>query len=444
VSGADTGTGVCSRHGGRPVLSHCVACGRAMCAQCIVRTPVGFKCSACTGGPADPPRPRRRPPVNLNATRLRPASPRTLPLIAAALLVVAVAAFAGYLLVRPSHRIVVTTNPAAVAPANTDRLVQFTGAPGHQISGDLLLPPRSSGAVPGVVIVPDWGSVDRNGMTPVGTLPDPLYSDLAQELLSKGIASLRYDPAGQGQSVLPQGSTLRFEDLVTDADAAVRLMAERVGVDPQRLSVIGHGWGGLVALQLAGQDHRINRLVLVSTPGRPVVDTLADQLQTTAVTPADAQLEIQQLRQAVMGLLAGQPLPQPSALETPLRPILQPGQEPYLKAIFGLDPANLAKQAHVPTFIVRGGQDPAITAADCQLLAGALGAQGQLLTAPNASRTLSITTKTFVPGPTTVPTPNGGMQNVHVPNAVVTISRDGPTLAAIADWIGDTPAPAGG
>jgi dienelactone hydrolase len=168
----------------------------------------------------------------------------------AAVAVLAFSVLGGYMLSRPGAQSVRTTNPTAASqPANSDVPVQFSGPSGHQLSGDLLLPRGPGSAAPGVLIVPDWGSVDRNGMTPAGTLPDPLYADLAQLLVAKGIASLRYDPAGQGQSVLPQGSTLRFEDLVGDADAALRLMAGRVGIDPQRLTVIGHGWGGLLALQ---------------------------------------------------------------------------------------------------------------------------------------------------------------------------------------------------
>jgi pimeloyl-ACP methyl ester carboxylesterase len=358
---------------------------------------------------------------------------------------VALVAIAGYLLTRPSSQTVRTAVPLpSPPPTTTDVPVQFSGSAGHQLSGDLLLPAQSRGPVAAVVIVPDWGAVDRNGMTPSGTLPDPLYADLAQVLAAKGVASLRYDPAGQAQSPLPQGSTLRFDDLVGDADAAVRLIAGRVGIDPTRLTVVGHGWGGLVALQLATQNHQVSRLVLVSTPGRPVADTLADQLQAGAVTPADGQLEVQQLRQAVAGVAAGQPFPDPATLETPLRPLLQRGQEPYLKAIFGLDPTALARQIHIPTFVVRGGMDPAITAVDAERLAAALGPSTAVLVADQASRTLSITTRTFAPGPTTVPTPNGGMQNLHVPNATVTISRDGASLDAIANWLLGGPAGTGG
>jgi hypothetical protein len=326
--------------------------------------------------------------------------------------------------------------PAAVASGPTDIPVEFAGASGHQLSGDLLLPAGPARAVPGVVIVPDWGAVDRNGMVPAGTLPDPLYADLAQVLVTHGVASLRYDPAGQGQSSLPQGTTLRFQDQVGDADAALRLLAGRSGIDPAHVTVVGHGWGGLVALQLASTDRAVTRLVLVSTPGRPVLESVADQLQATALTPAEGAVEVGQLRQAVTALLAGGHLPDPSALDTALRPILEQSQEAYLRDVFGLNPVSLAGAIRVPVLIVRGGQDPGLSAGDAKLLADALGPTSQVLLADSASRTLSITTKTFAAAPTTTPTPNGGMQNIHLPAATVTISRDTGTLDAIVLWIG--------
>ena len=38
----------CARHRRRLSVSGCVACGAAMCSECVVHTPVGFKCTSCT------------------------------------------------------------------------------------------------------------------------------------------------------------------------------------------------------------------------------------------------------------------------------------------------------------------------------------------------------------------------------------------------------------
>lgn len=435
MSGADTATGVCSRHGKKPILSACVSCGQPLCSQCIVRTPVGFKCSTCTREPEAAPQAKRRRPNP--QTDERTAAWRWFAVVGVTVAALAVGAY--FLTRSPSHSVRTVGGGAAVSQT-TDLPVQFSGASGHQLSGDLLLPPRtpSGGAVAGVIIVGDWGAVDRNGMTPSGTFPDTLYADLAQALAAKGVASLRYDPAGQGQSQLAPGSTIKFDDLVADADGAVKVLAQRVGIDPKRVTVLGHGWGGLVALQQAAHEHLVSKLVLVSTPGRPVVASLGDQLQATAVTPADAQLELQQLQQAAGVLAAGGSLPSPGTLETPLRTILQQGQETYLRAVFALDPTTLAAAAHAPTLIVRGTLDPGINATDTQLLASALGPQAQTLAVADDTRTLS--TRASQTPPRTPPSSNTTATtttttNPRIGGTPVSFVRDTAAVGDIVDWV---------
>ena len=439
MSEAGTATGACSRHRGMPILSSCVACGRELCARCIVRTPVGFKCGECTG---EKPAPEPRPP-RPHTDPAREPRPRRRPTAVIAVLVLILVAAGAYAAFRPKSP---ATHTAVSRPARsgpTDIPVSFPGASGHQLSGDLLLPAGVTAAVPAVVIVPDWGAVDRNGTVPAGTLPDPLYLDLAHALANQGVASLRYDPAGQGQSSVPQGTVIRFEDQVGDAAAALTVIAGRVGIDTSRLTVIGNGWGGLAALGLAAEDHRVGRLVLISTPGRPAIESVADELQATALTPADGVTEVQQLRQSVSTLGAGGHLPAPASLETALRPILAQDQEAYLRDVFGLDPAALARTAHVAALIVRGAQDPGISARDVQLLAGALGPGSQVLVADHANRTLSIVTETVAPTITTAPTPSTTLAITRLPTATVTISRDDATLAAIVKWVASASTPAG-
>lgn len=356
-------------------------------------------------------------------------------------------ALVAYLVRSTGSSTVQTVTPTTSAGSDsTDISLQFAGASGHELSGDLVMPAHSAHLVPGVVIVPDWGAVDRNGMAPTDALPDPLYQNLANLLASHGIASLRYDPAGQGQSTIPQGATtLKFSDLVGDADAAVGILAQRIGVDPHRLAVVGDGWGGLLALQLATQDNRLNRLVLISTPGRPVLDSLAGELQATATSPADGQMEVSQLQQAVSSLLNGGALPNQAALATPLRPILQSSQATYLRSLFGFDAPAVARQVHIPTLIVQGGADPGQTAEDSQLLSAALGPTSQVYLADNASATLNVTTRTLtspVPTSSTLPgaTTTAGRGG---PNVVVTVNRDDQALDAVAQWVLGNPVATG-
>jgi uncharacterized protein len=437
-----TTSGVCVHHPQKPRAATCVSCDSPLCLQCVVRTPVGVKCAACTGGrvEAAPARPRRRAEhaESDEASVSRPAWRRRALLAGVAVVVLAAVAVTVFALTRPKHTVGANA-PTAARVGSTDVRVQFAGAGGIQLFGILSLPPKSFQPAPAVLIIPDFGSVDRDGITRPGNFPDRLYADMAQSLTARGYASLRYDPRGQGQSVLPSGSAVQLSDLVSDGTAGLNLLTGRQEVNGQKLTIIGHGWGGLVALQLAAQDQRATNVVLVSTPGRPVVDTIADQLQASAATPADGQRQVQQLRSAVTTLLAGGHLPGPSELDPALQPILQQSQEPYLRSLFALVPADLAKQVHVPTLIVRGTQDPAITAADASTLAAAIGTPATVLIASGAGHTLAIASPTAAGPATTAPASNSAPVNVP-------IVRDTFTVNGITNWMspGKPPPPPSG
>ena len=419
---------------------------------------MGVKCAACTGDPVEPvpARPPRRSSIDDgDDSRRAPATWRR----AAFPVAVAVAVIAAVAVAVVGVRWATNSpsGPAAVPsrPDSTDVRVSFTGAGGLELAGTLTLPAKSFQPAPAVLIIPDSGTVDRDGITRPGNVADRLYADLAQSFSARGWATLRYDPRGQGQSTAPPGMALQLSDLVGDAGAGLGFLAARPEVNAQRLTILGDGWGGLVAMQVAGEDSRASRVVLVSTPGRPVVDTVADHVEATAASPAEGQRQAQQLRSAVAALESGGHLPATGDLDPALRPILQPSQEDYLRAIFSTDPVSLARQVRVATLIVRGSQDPAITAADSDALASAIGNPATTLIASGAGHTLAIETPTRTTATTSAPAANSGIQSVlGTPQQAVT--RDTFTVGAIGNWMapqapppapppgGYTPPPGGG
>ncbi|MDP9442038.1 MAG: lysophospholipase, partial [Actinomycetota bacterium] len=160
--------------------------------------------------------------------------------------------------------------------------VRVIGAGRLRLGATLLLPGPTDAPVPAAAVIPGFGPTNRDGVASPGTAPDTLYRDLAETLGEAGVATLRYDKRGQGTSVLPAGIPLRFEDMVEDARGALDLLAGRKGIDGRRLALVGHDEGGLVALRLAADDPRVRAVVLISTPGRPLAEVLADDLRATA------------------------------------------------------------------------------------------------------------------------------------------------------------------
>lgn len=118
------------------------------------------------------------------------------------------------------------------------------------------------------MLVGGFGPTDRNGG--LGFFGGSDYDDWARRLAGRGVAVLRYDKRGIGESTGPPLSWLDPDPLTVDARAAVRALSARPEVDTRRVGVIGHSQGGTIALRAASRSPRISRLVLLASPGRPL------------------------------------------------------------------------------------------------------------------------------------------------------------------------------
>lgn len=408
-------TTTCARHPRRPALAACVGCGDRLCADCIVQTRVGFKCGGCTGA-------RARTRAGINRRRVAVA------VVVLAAVVAAAAAASG--LLRAGGE-ATGQRPAPVEPITAERTIRLDGAGGVRLAGTLQLP-ASPAPAPGVLIIPGFGPTDRNGVAAPSSAPDPLYRDIAASLADAGLASFRYDKRGTGQSVLPPEEAVTFDDLVADAGAGVSFLAERADVDPDSLALVGHDEGGLIALRLAAADPRVRRVVLVSTPGRPLVDVLADDLVFSTQDPARGAADAAALRATVARFLADGSLPEADAVPPALRPVFG-ADRAYLEAIFSIDPATDARAVDVPVLVVLGAADPGVSEVDAERLVAALTGPAEVVVSRSGGHTLAVAPD--------VPADAAGTDadGTHAPGvhggAAPPHRRDQDTLERIADWL---------
>jgi uncharacterized protein len=154
---------------------------------------------------------------------------------------------------------------SADAPANAPATASATGhtvesmvwvpAGDHRVPGTLALPAITmpsgtarAGAdqpsqLPAVLLLHgDFSSRDENG---------DLFGRLAADLAARGIASLRIDFAGSGDSEEPS-LALDYPNMVDDATAAVDFLRTDPRFDPGRVGVLGLSRGGSIAATLAG------------------------------------------------------------------------------------------------------------------------------------------------------------------------------------------------
>ena len=268
---------------------------------------------------------------------------------------------------------------------SADKVVQFTGASQTRMAGVVNTPGNAGGTAPGVLIVPGLAPTDKDGQV-VGTPPDPLYKDLSKSFTDTGMVTFRYDRRGAGQSRLAPGQQLSWDDMVGDARSALAFLGQRSEVGESGLAVVGHDVGGLIALKLAATEPRVKSVVLVSTPGRPLVDVLADGFAATN-GPESAEA----FRAAVGTLLSTGSLPERSAIRPEHQSVLAAGSDGMLRSLFAVDPLADAPAVKVPVLIASGGTSTTVTAADADRLNQALGGRAELVTAASAGATLQET-----------------------------------------------------
>lgn len=317
-----------------------------------------------------------------------------------------------------------------------ERAITFAGANGLQLSGTLTVPTAAANAgadarVPVVLFVPTLGpDDDRSGPVRTGGIPDRLYLDLSNALVDQGFATFRYDRRGTARSPLEEeDGPLRFDDVVADAEAGVAFLTERAEVDPDRISVVAYDQAGLVALRVASSDSRVSRLVLLSTPGRPVVDALADEVE-----PVHGEASVTALRDIVGDLTANGTLPPVDDIPSELRLLL--AEDPsFLASVFRIDPAVEAAGVDVPTLVVVSGVTPGVSKVDADRLAAAIGAGAQVLVTETAGPTLQTETRTTIVDPSD---PAAGSGHEHdmseIPSPLA--EREEPVVNRILSFLG--------
>ncbi|MNI08136.1 Alpha/beta hydrolase family protein [compost metagenome] len=244
------------------------------------------------------------------------------------------------------------------APLATPVELAASPAPLH---GTLLTPEGETRAA--AVILPGSGPTDRDGNSPQFGIRAGTYRLLAEGLAERGVASIRIDKRGIGESTAagPAEADLRFSAYVEDARAWAAEAAAKTGRPCAWL--IGHSEGALVALAAAANgDDRVCGLVLLSGAGRPAGAVLREQL---AALPEPLKT---QAYGAVADLEAGRTVADPPAS---LAALFRPSVQPYLISWLALDPAKLAAAYDGPIFIGQGATDLQVGVADAEALKAA-------------------------------------------------------------------------
>ena len=151
----------------------------------------------------------------------------------------------------------------------------------YPLKGILTLPDDISTPVPAVVLV--HGSGSSNMDEKVGKLTP--FKDIAEGLAKYGVASVRYDKRSFTHGLkMVRDKSLTItakEETIEDAILATQLLKTDSRIDTDKIFIIGHSMGGMLAPRIDAEGGDYRGLILMAGTPRRMEEALKDQLAET-------------------------------------------------------------------------------------------------------------------------------------------------------------------
>lgn len=234
-----------------------------------------------------------------------------------------------------------------------------------------LLTPDVKGKVPVVLIIAGSGPTDRNGNSMM--LQSNAYKMLADALVEKGVATLRYDKQGVGESVEARLETteLTFEHLVKDAIEWVQFLKKKG--DFSSVTILGHSQGSLIGM-LATQEETVDGFISLAGAGNTIDKVLSDQLSLGAT-------EYQEDTERILSSLKKGDTIQNVPMQ--LMSIFSPEVQPFLISWIKFDPVIEIAKLDIPVLVLQGTTDIQVANSEAEILAEAAGLSVQFVDGMN-------------------------------------------------------------
>jgi len=168
---------------------------------------------------------------------------------------------------------------------NADNSLQY-GATLTYPKSDSINHSAKANTYPAVILITGSGQQDRDE-----TLFDHKpFAIIADYLTRKGFAVLRVDDRGIGKS------SGNFEDATTadfakDVEASLDFLAKQPQVNKDKIGLIGHSEGGMIAPIVADERKEIKYIILLAGPGIPIIDLMQQQIEAVSISEGKSSAE---------------------------------------------------------------------------------------------------------------------------------------------------------
>ncbi len=229
-------------------------------------------------------------------------------------------------------------------------------SPTGSIYGTLTIPDGSK-KFPVLILIAGSGPTDRNCNNSLGAKTNAFIM-MADSLKNAGIATLRYDKRGVGESslALKDESTIRFDDYINDAVAIIKMLKE-----DNRFSevyVLGHSEGSLIGMIASGRE-KVAGYISLAGPGKSMDKLIVTQLNAQSKTLGA------RARSICDSIKAGHIV---ESVPTELQALFRSSVQAYLASSMKYNPQKEIKKLKIPTLILQGATDLQVSISDAKLL----------------------------------------------------------------------------
>ncbi len=256
-------------------------------------------------------------------------------------------------------------NPVKPYPYREEEVSYENKVQNVTLAGTLTIP-QGKGPFPVVLLITGSGPQDRDESL-LGHKPFLVLSDY---LTRHGIAVLRADDRGIGKStgVFANATTA---DFATDVEAGVAFLKTRPEVNPQKIGLVGHSEGGVIAPMVAARNKDVAFIVMMAGTGVPGDQVLPAQSEAIEVASGKDPSEAAKSAAKEKEMLAlVETEKDPAILEKELQekmkgevPDAQIGMQikqitsPWFRYFLTYDPATALRKVRCPVLAINGALD---------------------------------------------------------------------------------------
>ncbi len=226
--------------------------------------------------------------------------------------------------------------------------------------GDCKLPailsiPNGDGVFPVIVLVHGSGPNDMDET--IG--PNKPFKDIAGGLASKGIAVLRYEKRTRHCKIEDIWSFTVKEESIDDTLNAVEILKSNNKIDHNRIFVLGHSLGGMLAPRIASMSKDISGIIIAAGNARNLADLTIEQLDYIMSMKENASTleknEIEKIKKQAEQI---------KKLDVKDNEIILGSAKAYWKDLASYNQVETAKQLNIPILVLQGERDYQVTITD--------------------------------------------------------------------------------